>query len=107
MDPVIVQAALTGAVTTAAANPNLPTSVDEIVSAGVGAWNAGASVLHIHACEEDGAPTQRLERFRPVVDRLRQEGLGDPQPEHGLGRRQGGGEGTVRVPVTPARNGVF
>jgi 3-keto-5-aminohexanoate cleavage enzyme len=74
MDPVIVQAALTGAVTTAAANPNLPTSVDEIVSAGVGAWNAGASVLHIHACEEDGAPTQRLERFRPVVDRLRQEG---------------------------------
>src|SRR5262249_42938691 len=72
--PVIVQAALTGAVTTAAANPNLPTTVEAIVSAGVGAWNAGASVLHIHACEEDGTPTQRLERFRPIVGGVRQAG---------------------------------
>jgi 3-keto-5-aminohexanoate cleavage enzyme len=71
MEPVIVQAALTGAISTTDQNSNLPTTVEEIVHAGIEAWRAGASVLHIHAREEDGEPTQRLERFEPVVHGLR------------------------------------
>jgi 3-keto-5-aminohexanoate cleavage enzyme len=71
MEPVIVQAALTGAIATTDQNPNLPTTVEDIVLAGIGAWRAGASVLHVHARDEDGEPTQRLDRFTPILEGLR------------------------------------
>lgn len=65
---------MTGAITTAGQNENLPISVDEIVAAGLESWRGGAAMLHIHAREEDGEPTQRIERFRPIVDGLRAVG---------------------------------
>ena len=39
-----------------------------------GAWRAGAAVLHLHAREPDGTPTQDRERFRELVDRIRDAG---------------------------------
>lgn len=74
MKPVIITAALTGSVTSAGQNPNLPLTVEEIVVAGVEAWRAGAAVLHVHAREQDGEPTQRLERYRLLVEGLQAEG---------------------------------
>jgi 3-keto-5-aminohexanoate cleavage enzyme len=74
MDPLIITAALTGAITTAGQNENLPITVDEIVEAGVESWKSGAAVLHVHAREEDGEPTQRIERFAPIVEGLRAAG---------------------------------
>jgi 3-keto-5-aminohexanoate cleavage enzyme len=68
---VIVQAAVTGSLVDRSTNPNVPMTTEEIVQASLDAWRAGASIIHLHAREEDGTPTQDVERFRPVVDRLR------------------------------------
>jgi 3-keto-5-aminohexanoate cleavage enzyme len=74
MDPVVICAAVTGSITTRESNPHLPISVEEIVESSVGAWHAGAAMLHIHARDEDGVPTQRLDCFEPIVAGLREAG---------------------------------
>lgn len=74
--PVIIQAALTGSSGGREVSPYLPISVEENVTAGMDAWKAGASVLHIHARDEDGTPSQKLEYFEPIVRGLREAGCG-------------------------------
>ena len=73
-DAVIVQAAVTGSLVDRSTNPNVPITTDEIVADSLAAWRAGASIVHLHAREEDGTPTQDVERFRPVVEGLREAG---------------------------------
>lgn len=74
MDPVIITAAITGSITTRESNPNLPISVAENVESILAAHAAGAAMVHVHAREEDGEPSQRLERFIPIVDAVRDAG---------------------------------
>jgi 3-keto-5-aminohexanoate cleavage enzyme len=74
MQPLIITAAVTGSITTVEQNAKLPLTTEQIVDAGLGAWRAGAAMLHLHAREEDGEPTQRVERFVPVVEGLRAAG---------------------------------
>ncbi|MDP9400439.1 MAG: 3-keto-5-aminohexanoate cleavage protein [Actinomycetota bacterium] len=57
-----------------ARRPNLPVTPDDIVAEALAAWRAGAAVLHLHAREEDGAPTQDASAFAPLVERLRAAG---------------------------------
>jgi len=71
IDAVIVQAAVTGSLVDRSTNPNVPITTEEIVQSSLDAWRAGASIIHLHAREEDGTPTQDVERFRLVVDSLR------------------------------------
>lgn len=73
-DAVIVQAAVTGSLVDRSTNPNVPITTDEIVSASLDAWRAGASIVHLHARDDDGTPTQDVEWFRPVVEALREAG---------------------------------
>ena len=74
MDEVIVTAGLTGSRITKEQTPQIPITADEIVEAGIGAWRAGASVLHVHVRDpKTGLGTQDLAVFGPVVDRLRSE----------------------------------
>ncbi|MCY4337532.1 MAG: 3-keto-5-aminohexanoate cleavage protein [Gammaproteobacteria bacterium] len=70
---IIVQAALTGAAAKDV-SPHLPVSVADNIKAGVAAWQAGAAVLHIHARDAEGVPTQDYEWFEPIVDGLRAAG---------------------------------
>ena len=70
---IIVQAALTGAAPKSV-SPHLPVSVEDNIRAGIEAWQAGASILHIHARDVDGVTTQDYERFEPIVDGLRAAG---------------------------------
>jgi 3-keto-5-aminohexanoate cleavage enzyme len=72
-EPVIIQAAITGSIATSA-SPNVPMTIEENVAAAVEAWQAGAAVIHIHARDEDGVPTQRLDRFAGIVDGIRAAG---------------------------------
>ena len=75
--PLIIQCAVTGSIVAdSAAAPNLPTSTEAIVSEAMAAWRAGAAVVHLHAREQDGTPTQDVERYRLLVDALRAEGCG-------------------------------
>lgn len=70
-DPVIITCAITGAETTKAQQPNLPVTPKEQAKAAKEAVKAGASVIHLHVREEDGSPSQRLERFEEAITEIR------------------------------------
>ena len=71
-DPVIITCAITGAETTRERQPNLPITPEEQAIAAEEAVKAGASVIHLHVREDDGKPTQRLERFQESIHAIRQ-----------------------------------
>lgn len=67
-DPIIITAAVTGAIHTPSMSPALPVSPDEIADAAVGAAEAGAAIVHLHARNpETGAPEQTAEAFEPIL----------------------------------------
>jgi 3-keto-5-aminohexanoate cleavage enzyme len=74
MDPVIITAAITGSITSSASNPNLPTSWDAICDAAVSSWAAGAAVIHLHARDEQGVPTQDAGIYKLLMERIREAG---------------------------------
>jgi 3-keto-5-aminohexanoate cleavage enzyme len=74
-DPLVIQCAVTGsAEADPERKPNLPSTPEQIIESAVGAWRAGAAVLHLHAREADGTPTQDVEAFRVLVDGIRASG---------------------------------
>ena len=66
---VIITCAVTGAIHTPTMSPHLPITPDEIAASAIGAAEAGAAILHLHARNpKDGSPTQDPEIFRnPVI----------------------------------------
>jgi uncharacterized protein (DUF849 family) len=56
---VIITCAITGSIHTPSMSPHLPVTPEEIAEAAVGAAQAGAAIVHLHARNpEDGRPTQ-------------------------------------------------
>ncbi len=70
MDKLIITACLTGAEVTREQQPNLPISPDEIAEAAYQAWTAGASIVHVHARKADGTPTQDIEVYREIKEKI-------------------------------------
>jgi uncharacterized protein (DUF849 family) len=66
-DKLIVNACLTGMVPTKADNPSLPVTPDEIAADARRCVDAGAAIVHLHARDEQGLPTYRLDVYRDVV----------------------------------------
>ena len=70
-NPVIITCAVTGSIHTPSMSPHLPVTPEEIVEAAVGAAEAGASIVHLHARNpEDGRPDQStaaFAQFLPVI----------------------------------------
>ncbi len=68
---VIITCAVTGAIHTPSMSPHLPITPEEIAEAAIGAAEAGAAVVHLHAREpKDGLPTQdpaMFMRFLPAI----------------------------------------
>ena len=68
---VVITCAVTGAIHTPSMSPHLPVTAEEIADAAVGAAEAGAAIVHLHARNlEDGRPDQSPEgfaRFLPVI----------------------------------------
>ena len=52
--------------------PYLPTTPDELAEAARGAVGAGASIIHLHVRDERGKPTQRVDVFEEVTEKIRQ-----------------------------------
>ena len=52
--------------------PYLPTTPDELAEAARGAVEAGASIIHLHVRDERGKPTQRVDVFEEVTEKIRQ-----------------------------------
>ena len=56
---VIITCAVTGAIHTPSMSPYLPITADEIAEGALGAAEAGAAIVHLHAREpKDGKPPQ-------------------------------------------------
>ena len=69
---VVITCAVTGAIHTPSMSPHLPITADEIADAAIGAYEAGAAVVHLHARDpKDGRPDQRPEAFEPFLKRIK------------------------------------
>ena len=74
-DPLVIQCAVTGSIDPdPERRPNLPSTPAAIVDAALEASRAGAAVVHLHARELDGTPTQDREAYRGLVEALRDAG---------------------------------
>ncbi len=70
---VVITCAITGAIHTPSMSPYLPVTADEIAAAAVGAAEAGAAIVHLHARDPStGRPDQRPEAFAPFLPRIKQ-----------------------------------
>ncbi|HWK47999.1 MAG TPA: 3-keto-5-aminohexanoate cleavage protein [Stellaceae bacterium] len=70
---VIITCAVTGAIHTPSMSPYLPVTPDEIAAAAIGAAEAGAAIIHLHARDpQTGKPDQRPEAFAAFLPRIKQ-----------------------------------
>ncbi len=69
---VIITCAVTGAIHTPSMSPYLPVTPDEIAEAAIGAAEAGAAIVHLHARDPvDGRPTQDPDMFMRFLPQIR------------------------------------
>ena len=69
---VIITCAVTGAIHTPSMSPYLPITPDEIAEAAIGAAQAGAAIVHLHARNSrDGSPTQDPAVFRQFLPKIK------------------------------------
>ena len=69
---VIITCAVTGAIHTPSMSPHLPVTPDEIADAALGAAEAGAAILHLHARDPgNGRPTQDPDVFARFLSRIK------------------------------------
>ena len=69
---VIITCAATGAIHTPSMSPHLPVTPAEIADAAIGAAQAGAAIIHLHARDPtDGRPTQDPEVFAQFLPRIK------------------------------------
>ncbi len=71
MQKLIITAAVTGAEVTHEQHSALPISPDEIAIATEECVKAGASIVHLHARNADGSPTQDRETYREIIAAVR------------------------------------
>lgn len=70
---VIVSCAVTGSIHTPSMSPHLPITPSEIADAAIGAAEAGAAIVHLHARDpKDGRPDQTPEAFQPFLKIIKQ-----------------------------------
>jgi len=70
---VIITCAVTGSIHTPSMTPYLPITPNEIAEGAIGAWEAGASILHLHARNpSDGRPTPDPAVFMEFLPRIKQ-----------------------------------
>lgn len=72
MEPLVITVAPTGSSTTRNHNPHLPLTSEEIADEVERSWQAGAAIAHIHVRDDAGQACMDLEKFRQVVELVRQ-----------------------------------
>ncbi len=72
-DKVIITCAVTGSIHTPTMSPHLPITAEEIADAAIGAAEAGAAIVHLHARDpKTGKPDQSVEAFSPFLKVIKQ-----------------------------------
>ncbi len=70
---VIITCAVTGSIHTPTMSPHLPITAEEIADAAIGAAEAGAAIVHLHARDpETGQPDQSVDAFMPFLQVIKQ-----------------------------------
>lgn len=69
--PAIITVAITGAVPRKADNPAVPITPAEQIDSTRAAFEAGASVVHLHVRDDDGSSSSDVGRFAAVQDGIR------------------------------------
>ena len=70
MEKLIITAALTGAEVTREQQPALPVTPDEIAAAARECREAGVSIVHVHARDTAGNPTQDVAVYREIKEKI-------------------------------------
>ena len=69
---VIITCAITGSIHTPTMSPYLPVTPDEIADGAIGAAQAGAAIVHLHARDPaDGRPTQDPQAFMRFLPKIK------------------------------------
>ncbi|MBX3166241.1 MAG: 3-keto-5-aminohexanoate cleavage protein [Candidatus Eremiobacteraeota bacterium] len=69
--PVILTAALTGALADRRQCPAIPYTATEIAAEARRSLEAGASIVHVHARQDDGRPAYDIESYRKIDEQLK------------------------------------
>ena len=70
---VIITCAITGSIHTPSMSPHLPITPEQIAESAIGAAEAGAAIVHLHARNpQTGRPDQSPEAFMKFVPRIKQ-----------------------------------
>jgi uncharacterized protein (DUF849 family) len=69
--PCIISVAITGSLPRKKDNPAVPISANEQVESTHAAYEAGATLVHLHVRNDDESPTSAPERFAQVLDGIR------------------------------------
>jgi len=75
-DPCIISVAITGSLPRKKDNPAVPISVSEQVESTQAAYEAGATLVHLHVRNDDESPTSAPERFALVLEGIRKHAPG-------------------------------
>src|ERR1700722_2573301 len=71
---VVITCAVTGAIHTPSMSPHIPITPEQIIADALGAAEAGAAILHLHARNPaDGRPDQTPEAFSRFLPRIKQQ----------------------------------
>ena len=72
MAKIILSCAITGSIHTPSMSPHLPVTPDQIAEQSIGAAEAGAAILHLHARDPlTGRPSARPENFMAFLPRIK------------------------------------
>ena len=93
--PCIITVAITGSLPKKKDNPAVPISVAEQIESTQQAFEAGATLVHLHVRNDDGSPTSDAARFAEVLDGIRKHCPGmitqvSTGGRSGAGRERGG-----------------
>jgi len=70
---VIITCAVTGSIHTPSMSPYLPVTPQEISDAAIGAAEAGAAIIHLHARDpETGVPDQSIDAYKNILSVIKQ-----------------------------------
>ena len=93
--PCIISVAITGSLPRKKDNPAVPVTVSEQVESTQEAFEAGATLVHLHVRNDDESPTSQPERFAQVLEGIRKHCPGmitqlSTGGRSGAGRERGG-----------------
>lgn len=93
--PCIISVAITGSLPRKRDNPAVPISVSEQIESTQAAFEAGATLVHLHVRNDDESPSSAPERFALVLEGIRKHAPGiitqvSTGGRSGAGRERGG-----------------